>query len=639
MAAVLPPLFLFISGVGLAAILPLREAVLKAAVVFGVVVALNTELLSLASLISPVGLGIAWIVECIVAAALVVRSRDRVRAAVRGLAMPRPGPAAVVAMVAVGFIVAAIAVTAVVAAPNTYDSMAFHMSRVAHWVADHSIAPYPTNIVRQLYEPPWSEFAILQLQVLSGGDQLASTVQWLAMCGCLVGVSRIAMQLGGSVRAQVFAVLFTVTLPMGILEASSTQTDYVEAFWLVCLVSFAFDFMRAPDGRSAAWFAAALGLAALTKGTAYVFAAPPVLALGVWALMRLRTRIVVPIALLIAIPLVLNAGQYVRNEVVFASPLSEKTENYDVANQTFAPNAIVSTVVRDSTLQFGTPSSDFNNLVDRAVVALHKYVLHISASDPRTTWPGETYQVFPASLDDDYAGDPLQSILAIAAIVVAFVVALRGGSRLNAVYAGCLVIAFVLFAAYLRWQPWHSRLELPLLVLASPLVGLYSARFAKPAVVGVVAALLVVTALPFALDNASRPLIGYTFPREAHYLDGGSSIFTASRLDVYFAKRHDLEAPYSSAAALARQSGCSTIGLWTQSGDWEYPLWVIGGAGMRVEQINVTNNSAQFADGGGTPCLLVVVVPQPPSTVRVGNTTFEMKSDENGVAIYLPQSR
>src|SRR5205814_3906479 len=92
--------------------------------------------------------------------------------------------------------------------------------------------------------------------------------------------------------------------------------------------------------------------------------------------------------------------------------------------------------------------------------------LHISVDDPRTTWPEVQFSVNPASLDEDYAGNPLQAVLAIVAIGAAIWFALRSGPKVPGIYAACLIVAFLLFAAYLRWQPWHSRLELPLLVLS-----------------------------------------------------------------------------------------------------------------------------------------------------------------------------
>jgi hypothetical protein len=55
--------------------------------------------------------------------------------------------------------------------------MSYHLARVAHWGQNHTVAFYPTHIVRQLYQPPWAEYAMLHLYILAGGDRLANLVQ------------------------------------------------------------------------------------------------------------------------------------------------------------------------------------------------------------------------------------------------------------------------------------------------------------------------------------------------------------------------------------------------------------------------------------------------------------------------------
>ena len=59
-------------------------------------------------------------------------------------------------------------IIAVVSPPNTNDSLRYHMARVMHWQQNQSLAHYNTPIEAQLWMPPWSEMAILNLVILSG---------------------------------------------------------------------------------------------------------------------------------------------------------------------------------------------------------------------------------------------------------------------------------------------------------------------------------------------------------------------------------------------------------------------------------------------------------------------------------------
>ena len=98
----------------------------------------------------------------------------------------------------VAIIVILTGLTALIAPPNNWDSMTYHMSRVMHWIQNQSVSHYPTHILRQLHSNPWSEFAITHFQILTDGDYLANSVQWFSMVGCILGVTLIAEKFGAN---------------------------------------------------------------------------------------------------------------------------------------------------------------------------------------------------------------------------------------------------------------------------------------------------------------------------------------------------------------------------------------------------------------------------------------------------------
>jgi hypothetical protein len=116
--------------------------------------------------------------------------------------------------------------------------MTYHLARVLHWQQDRSVALYAINIERQLHLPPGGEYGILRLDLRSGGDRLDNLPQWLAAMGSLPVVSLIPARLDATARGQALAAVFCATLPMGILQSSSTQNDYQVAYWLACLVAW-----------------------------------------------------------------------------------------------------------------------------------------------------------------------------------------------------------------------------------------------------------------------------------------------------------------------------------------------------------------------------------------------------------------
>ena len=125
----------------------------------------------------------------------------------------------------------------------------------------------------QIQMGPWPAFVEAHLWLLWGGDRFANLPQWCAMLGCLVIAPRLLVRqllpanagVAGA-RAQAFAAVLVVTLPTGIVESITPQTDYLTAFWLLSLASLGLEWCRQPrHAILAAGFGAVLGLGSITK--------------------------------------------------------------------------------------------------------------------------------------------------------------------------------------------------------------------------------------------------------------------------------------------------------------------------------------------------------------------------------------
>jgi hypothetical protein len=153
----------------------------------------------------------------------------------------------------------------------------------------------------------------------------------------------------------------------------------------------------------------------------------------------------------------------------------------------------------------------------------------------------------------------------------------------------------------LNWQGWVSRLQLPVFVLACPLIGVAAGRL-PPRVGRACGALLLVVALPWVLRNNTRRLIG---PR---------SIFLTPRTEQYFANHRALLAPYRRAARAVAAAGCTEAGLIIGGDDFEYPLWVLmaeeAGRPVALRHVQVGNESAVREGPVPPPCAVVAVGPE-----------------------------
>jgi hypothetical protein len=304
-----------------------RPPLLLAATVWGGLLTLVTETLSLLAAINQLWLSLSWLAVLLLAIWLGV-SRGWMSSAVRRL-----GRGVIVdfewderfILAGVGIISLSLLVVALVSPPNNADSLLYHMSRVVHWAEDHSLRHYPTAYNHQLRNPIWAETAILNLRVLWGNDRPANLVQWFSMLGSLVGVSAIAALLGAGRRGQILSAVAALSIPMGLLQATSTQNDYVTAFWVVSLAFLVvLSRKRILKRFEFLCLALVLGSGILTKAPFFVYALP----LMLWFFLpRLRPgnarRLLTESILLILVAGVLNAGFWTRNIITYGGPYGD----------------------------------------------------------------------------------------------------------------------------------------------------------------------------------------------------------------------------------------------------------------------------------------------------------------------------
>jgi 4-amino-4-deoxy-L-arabinose transferase-like glycosyltransferase len=572
-------------GAGGPVLTDLRGAVLAAAVCGGVLATAFTELFSLVGGLTLGGLLVAWATALAAAGLLLARLRvfRQLRPPSGWPPLPQSHDLAMVVWIAT--VVGLTGALALSSVPINPDSMTYHLARVAHWAENRSVAFYPTHIVRQLYPPPWAEFAVLHLFILAAGDRLVNLVQWVSMVASLVGVSAIARQLGAGRRGQLLSAFACATIPMGILQARTPQNDYAAALWLVCLVSALLAMDSRPGALLTLGAGASLGLALLTKGTSYVFAAPFVVVFVLMGRNRPLSKKLAQGLVIGLCAIALNAPQYWRNTQVFGSPLGPGAEGiFRYANDAFSPAILASNVLRNLGVHAGTRWPAANDQVERAIAVLHRGV-GIALDDPRSTWPGTRFEVIPPAANEDLAGNGLHLLLIAAAMVGAW--CLRRDDRLHA-FAACLIAAFLLFCLLLRWQPWHSRLQLPLFVLATPLVGVIFEGL-KPTLLAIALVLFGGSSVYFLTGNKAQPLMG----RRA--------VFSMARAEQRAAHAGPA---YVGAARFVVSLGCRQVGLAMSSNDREYFLWgLLADAGWRgrIEPVFVANISSELPKPSSVP--------------------------------------
>lgn len=476
-------------------------------------------------------------------------------------------------------IIAAVTVTiAVVAVPNNRDSLSYHLPRIEQWIQQGSLAHFPTTNIRQLASNPLAEMLILHFRILAESDRLDNLVQTLAFLGSIAASALVARRLGASRNGEILAAFYTATLPMAILQGSSTQNDLVVSFFLLAAYERLLAWRSSGRFVDSLGIGAAAGIAILTKGTAYFFAAPLFLfALAIIVRThpaQIRTGLV-----MIAMVLAINAGHYYRNIFQFGTPLGPQ---YGVASLDHRPGAIFSTAVRNIASNLATPSYRLNQKLVTVVSSVHS-AFGLKLDNPNTTFPSTHLNLSDHVTFEDSAPNPLHLALIIFTILLLTfeITSISGGSgqgRVLEAYSATVVSGGILFCIMLRWQPWITRLQLPFFVLMGPAIAtVLTARISRKLII-VIAACLVLGALPCLLLNQKRPVLEELPSLISHryrWFASVPNVFTGNIWQQMFENNMQTYRAYREAVTSINNRTFGGVGVivgndWDV---WEYPLW------------------------------------------------------------------
>ncbi len=590
-----------------------RDSFLSALIIITLLLLLATEVLSLFTALSYWPLLSAWSIIGLTLLAFVVRAGKKISTPI----LPGLTRTEISMIVVMALVFSAVLLAAILAPPNSWDAMTYHMARVAHWEQNGSVALYPSHVIRQLFMPPLAEYQILHLQILAGSDHYANLVQFFAMVTGAIAVSSIAKLLGGDRRTQILASLIAVTVPTGILTASGAKNDYVVATWIVIFVHAGIKWQKETTLKNGIWAGAALGLALLSKGTAYVYVLPFLLWFGWSGFKKERSGVLRTILVVAAVAIAINGPFYARNMEVFGHPLgtmSEELPSLKPTNDMRTATAFVSNLARNVSLHLATASAPLNTNLQTFMEWLHEDILEIGISDPATTW---LIPFFIGSHDifiqhEAATGAPLHFVLACLLCVTAFFAQRKGSALLS--YILCLFVAFALLSFIFKWTPYNVRYHLPLFILLAPFMAMVIGRTGSALfITRILAAILFFQTMPPALMNVNRPLLPLKGPllelgrkmKPPDVLAGynAMNLFRAKRRDLYFAAQPAKRGAYLKTVRYLNSVKCRKVGLITDldndpSGQaaMEYQLWALlkesgGRSPFRIEHVNVVNES------------------------------------------------
>lgn len=606
-----------------------RLSLLKSTVIFAFFTILTTEILSLFKALSPFWIILVWGSFFFILFALFRYLFFKKLISFERLKLPRLASKNWLLIIPIILVVAVNSWVAYQTPPNNWDSMVYHLSRMHHWLANQSVDFYATHIQRQLFLSPWMEYGLTHVFVLSGSDRFLNLFGVFFWIGTALLTSYLASLIGADKRAQYYAGITCLLIPTAILQATTTKNDLALCFWVLSAAIFLLKFFDVPSFTHAIFLGLSMGLAILTKNTAYVLLTPIVIWFIAW-LIKLRKLVAWKYGVLIAVIVILINGSHIlRNIQLFGHPMGPTEETILYSNAIIGLRPLASNVTRNLAIHLQSIPA-INAIVMHAIDVFHR-LLGLGVSDQRTTWPGYEFSLVPFKINEDLTGAPLHLFLTMVCLVILAVKKPKLSGKRMKLLLWSVLISFILFSGFLRWQVWQARLMLSFFMILSVLLGFVISNYFKRWLRTLVMSLMVLIAALCLWKNPTKPL-----PLLYDY-----NITNMYRILVMIYD-NKLNAIYIPALeTLDQDLGCREIGLVVGNEFWEYPFWEDLqdniGADLRIEHVNVVNASAVLEDVAFEPCAVIVTLPgfEDQLTLKNGKK-YEPTLELDGLTLFVP---
>lgn len=529
-----------------------------------------------------------------------------------------------------------ILILSVFTVPYNWDSMTYHISRIAHWVQNQSVAHYGTGILRQISSPPLHEFVGLHVYILLGdSDVFLNMIQYGAFVINAIIIYAISSKLGCKSKFCRLAVLLFCSMPIAFAEAITTQNDQFAGMWMLIYVYYIMDFMHI-EKKIDFTKETVIKCFIMAACVGYGYLSKPSVCIGMlfFAVILLFTCIFrrdsfCTISKLICLSLfiitIIILPEVIRNISTFGAVLHSGTGSRQLVG-TMNPFYLFINGIKNFTFNLPTifipQSSQFLKLaVCKIATLLNVDINAVSIS--------EDGKIFSVGAPDTYGHDRAVNSIVLIVTVICFLWCLHRRRQENYYqrqYTYIVFALFIVFCTVVRWEPFVSRYMLPYLALLCIMASVQLQDISQNAkmemwrisCVPVVCCLCIVQ-----LSLLFSYHIDILLEQEVKRPTG------------YFRSRRNIEISYTEACEYISLNGYEEIGLILGGDSYEYPIfYMLKNKVKRIEHILVTNESCKYEDMLYEPdCVLTTNISE--DTIEIHNNSYEKVMDGEEIKVYI----
>lgn len=496
---------------------------------------------------------------------------------------------------------------AIITVPYNWDSMTYHLPRIAHWTQNANVFAYATHNDRQIGSTTLASYVCLMVYILSNKkDILLNLVQCMAYATNAVMVYSIARKCNVNIKLSTLASVLYLAMPIAFAEATTTQNDNFSTMWLLFFIYLILDYndIKNPmvydkyNRIKIGVMAGCMAMGYLSKPSV-CFA---MLIFLIWTLVcaiQRKDDFVIIVKLLgigFIVSVVLILPQVIQNIVVFGQVSPANVGARQLVG-TLAPNYLFIGFLKNFT--YNLANSFMPAIKEGLSVFLYFMAdcLQVNLDDPSIAEDGGAYGFSSYPYGCDTA---LNSLVLVGAIIgiIWCLIRLKKQQDMQKKFCISAMLSYIVFCVFLRWQPFISRYMIGYFALFCPLIAIQIQDF-----------------ISIVKNSMSKKVISFCFfficlVSYVGVIKNVMEIDTKDWPKSYFYHVGYYYNEYEEMCDIIMDKNYKEIGLITGANSYEYPLWGILNRKYKdftIKHINVEGELQKFEDLHYTPeCIMTI---------------------------------
>jgi len=427
--------------------------------------------------------------------------------------------------------------------PNNADSMTYHLSRVAYWLQYGSLDLFYTHNVRQTTFPFNAEILFMWTMIASKLDYLCGFIQFI--CYLLSGTvlyKCVREYLNVDKIPSINIALIWYSLPLVILESTTTQNDLVLAYFII--TSFVYFLLSGKNNNSYLILSGlSLALAVGTKATFIFYLIPFVVAIPfLKAKENIAWQKIYWWGIIFFLAwLTLGSYAYIQNFIEYGHVLSSKEfvslidiETPSIVKRVSVLSQYIFNIVSNQTGLFFYVSILVDHYIDFVAKigsdlfdALH-IPINIEGTFRRDGFVFNAWiPKFRIHEDYSYFGS-IGFVLFITTLFVFFMSFLKLINRKVKFDYRYLIFAYfflgylVTLSCFYRYDPWGSRFMITMFIVSLPMLALIvnSKNTLTKQISSIIVVYIIIMLIPITFMNQNKPFTPYKMDRWGIKLKG-----------------------------------------------------------------------------------------------------------------------